>query len=166
MYLLDIINIARCCHVPVRGILIKAALIILSIWILVDKSEYPILYVLKLYLCHSDLILVSPAIKTCQVLVDTACLIIWEWSTFFSFFPQINTVQRWRTKQAGICFRCEFEEVLRLRNSVIRPPLELGEALEAPGQREKHKEISLGTMLFLHCCPITMSCIRNPSSHV
>lgn len=38
MYLLDIINIARHCHLSLKGILIEAALIILSIWILVDKT--------------------------------------------------------------------------------------------------------------------------------
>lgn len=39
-YLLDIINIARRCHLSLTGILIKAALFILSIWILVDKTDY------------------------------------------------------------------------------------------------------------------------------
>lgn len=43
-------------------------------------------------------------------------------------------MQHWGIKQAGICLRCESEEVLRLRNTVIRPPLELSEALEAPGE--------------------------------
>lgn len=76
-------------------------------------------------------------------------LIIWEWSIFFFkwfflFCPQIiSSVQCWGIKQAGICLRCECE-VLRLTNTVIRPPLELSKALEAPRRGEKHEEISLG----------------------
>lgn len=119
----------------------------------------------------SDLILVSSAIKTCKVLVDTACLHLSSSESealFFPFFPpQINSsAQCWGIKQAWISLRCESEEVLRLRNTVIRPPLELSKDLEAPRQREKHEEISLGTILFPHGCPVTMSSLRNPSSQV
>lgn len=74
MYLLDIISIARRYHLSLKGILIEAALIILSIWILVDKTEKSLFHLMTQCMRHSDLILVSSAIKTCKVLVDTACL--------------------------------------------------------------------------------------------
>lgn len=170
IHLLDIINIARRCHLSLKAILIKATLIILSIWILVDKTENSLFHLMTQCLHHSDLILISPAIKNLESAGRHSMplsLIIWECSTFFYFSPQINSsLQCWGIKQGGICLRCESEGVLRLRNTVIRPPLELSEALEAPGRREKHKEISLGTILFLPGCPISMSSLRNPRSQV
>lgn len=87
---------------------------------------------------HSDLFPLWPATKAWK---DAACLYLSssESKALFDYFfpPQINSsVQCWRIKQAGICLRCESEEVLQMRNTVIRPPLELRMAPEAPRRRE------------------------------
>lgn len=133
-FLLDVINIARHCHLSLGDILIKAAAVTLSIWIHVDKTEDFSSRLMTQCRRHSDLNLNSPAIKG-LVRHSTLHLSSSVKEALLFFNPQINSsVQHWGIKQAGICLRCESEEVLRLRNTVIRPPLELSEALQAPGE--------------------------------
>lgn len=62
------------------------------------------------------------------------------------FFPQINSsVQSWWIKQGW-----NLLEVLQLRNTLIRPSLELSKALEAPRWGEKQEETSLDTIFFFY----------------
>lgn len=62
-FLLDVINIARHCHLSLGDILIKAAAVTLSIWIHVDKTENSSSRLMTQCRRHSDLNLNSPAIK-------------------------------------------------------------------------------------------------------
>lgn len=105
-YLLDIINIARRYHLSLKGILIKAALIILSIWIVVDKIEYSLFHIMTQCLRHSDLILISPAIKNLESAGRRSMppsFIIWECSTFFIFyfFPSDQVISAVLRDQTG-----------------------------------------------------------------
>lgn len=92
----DIVNIARRDRLSSKGMLIKAALIILSIWDLLDKTENVLFRLMTPGLHHSDLIPVCPAIKTWKVLVDAACLHLSPSESEALFFiislpPQINS---------------------------------------------------------------------------
>ena len=76
----------------------------LSIWIVVDETENSLFHLMTQCLHHSDLIPVSPAIKTYKVLVDSACLHLSssERGTFLNYFSPpsdqlISAVQRDQT---------------------------------------------------------------------